>query len=151
MRDEKVDGLKDKFQVKYNRLEDKLQQLEFKLEKEKHDVSSKTTDTLMDIGLAVINALFGGKTPSASSSIRDGASAFRKGRDVLKEKDDVKNVSILLDDTKYEMQELQEQLKEEIIKIEDELDSKNYEITALFITPRRSDIIIKDIALLWEK
>lgn len=151
LRDEKVDGLKDKFQVKYNRLEDKLQQLEFKLEKEKHDVSSKTTDTLMDIGLAVINALFGGKTPSASSSIRDGASAFRKGRDVLKEKDDVKNVSILLDDTKYEMQELQEQLKEEIIKIEDELDSKNYEITPLFITPRRSDIIIKDIALLWEK
>ncbi len=49
------------------------------------------------------------------------------------------------------MQELHVELKEEIERIENELNIKNYEILPVFITPRRSDIIIKDIALLWER
>lgn len=150
LRDEKAEALKDKFQLKFNSLQDKLQQLEFKLEKEQIDVSSKTTDTIVDIGLAVIGAFLGSKAISAST-MRSGASAFKKGRGVLKERGDVQNVEMLLQDTQDEIQELQEQLKEEIQNIENELDIKNYEILPSLITLKRSDIIIKDMALLWER
>lgn len=150
LRDEKTEALKEKFQLKFNRLEDKLKQLEFKLQKEENDVSSKTTDTIIDIGLAVIGAFFGNKTISAGT-MRSGASAFKKGKGVFKERDDVQNVESLLQDTQDDMQELHVELKEEIERIENELNIKNYEILPVFITPRRSDIIIKDIALLWER
>lgn len=150
LRDEKTEALKEKFQLKFNRLEDKLKQLEFKLQKEENDVSSKTTDTIIDIGLAVIGAFFGSKTISAGT-MRSGASAFKKGKGVFKERDDVQNVESLLQDTQDDMQELHVELKEEIERIENELNIKNYEILPVFITPRRSDIIIKDIALLWER
>lgn len=150
LRDEKTEALKEKFQLKFNRLEDRLKQLEFKLQKEENDVSSKTTDTIIDIGLAVIGAFFGSKTISAGT-MRSGASAFKKGKGVFKERDDVQNVESLLQDTQDDMQELHVELKEEIERIENELNIKNYEILPVFITPRRSDIIIKDIALLWER
>lgn len=150
LRDEKAEALKDKFQLKFNSLQDKLKQLEFKLQKEESDVSSKTTDTIIDIGLAVIGAFFGSKKISATT-MRSGASAFKKGRGVFKERDDVQNIESLLQDTQDGMQELQVQLKEEIERIENELDIKNYEVLSYFITPRRSDIVIKDIALLWER
>jgi len=136
--------------VKLNRLEDKLKRLEIKLEKEENDVSSKTTDTILDIGLAVIGAFFGRKTLS-STNIRRGASAFKKGKGVLKEKNDVKNVESLIEDLENDIEELQLNLEDEIMKIEDSLDIKNYEISPLYIKPRRSDIVLKDIALLWQR
>ena len=150
LREEKQEKLEDRFEVKLNRLEDKLKRLEIKLQKEEHDVSSKTTDTIMDIGLAVIGAFFGRKAISATN-MRRGASAFKKGKGVLKERDDVKNVESLIEDVQNDMQELNLELQDEIIKIEDSLNIDNYEIEPLYIKPRRSDITVKDIALLWEK
>jgi hypothetical protein len=141
--------LEDKFEVKYERLEDKLTRLEMRLEKEKSDVSSKTSDTLTDVGLALFSAFF--SKSSSSTSMRKGASAFKKGREVMKERDDVENIESLMQDLEEDMQELHQKFEEEVQKIEDKLDIQNYEITSTFIKPRRSDIIIKDIALLWER
>lgn len=150
LRDEKLQKLEDTHRLKFSRLEEKLKRLEMKLEKEQSDVSSKTTDTIIDIGLAVIGAFFGKKTISATT-INRGAAAFKKGSGVLKERDDVKNVSSLIQDVQNEMQELTLKLKDEINKMQEILDIQNYEITSTFITPRRSDIVVKDIALLWER
>ena len=150
LKDESQKKLEDKFELKLDRLEDKLNRLEMKLQKEQSDVSSKTTDTILDIGLAVIGAFFGRKTLS-STNIRRGASAFKKGKGVLKEKDDVENVENLIENVESDIEELNIELQNEIVKIEDSLDIQNYEITSLFIKPRRSDIAIKDIALLWQR
>ena len=150
LKDEAQEKLEDKFEAQLDRLEDKLTRLEMKLQKEEDDVSSKTTDTILDIGLAVISAFFGRKTLSATN-IRRGASAFKKGKGVLKEKNDVKNVEDLIKDVEIDIEELSVELQNEIVKIEDSLNIQNYEITSLFIKPRRSDIAIRDIALLWQR
>ncbi|MDB2562622.1 hypothetical protein N9X61_03345 [Sulfurimonas sp.] len=147
---EKQDKLEEKFKVRIDRLENKLQRLEIKLQKEESDVSSKTTDTILDIGLAVIGAFFGRKALS-TTNIRRGASAFKKGKSVLKEKADVQNVESLIKDVEIDIEELNRELQNEILQIEDSLQIENYEITSFFIKPRRSDVIIKDLALLWER
>lgn len=146
----KLEKLENKFQIKYDRLEAKLLKLEVKLQKEENDVSSQTSDTLINIGLALFGAFFGKRTTSATT-IRRGASAFKKGKGILKERNDVKNINSLMQNIENDMQELDSEFKEEIQKIEDTLDVQNYEITPIFIKPRRSDINIKDIALLWER
>jgi hypothetical protein len=150
LKDEKLQKIQDRFESKYNRLEDKLKRLEIKLQKEKNDVSSKTSDTLVDVGLAIFGAFFG-RSATSASTLRKGASAFKKSQGVLKEKDDVKNVESLIEDVKNDIEELNEKLEIEIQKIEDKLDIQNYEIKSIFIKPRRSDILINDIALLWQK
>ena len=150
LRDKELQKVENKFRTKVDRLEDKLSRLEMKLQKEEADVSSKTTDTFVDIGLAVMGAIFGTKTLS-STTVRRSASAFKKGKSVFKERKDVDNVTAMLERTNTEIGELGNKFQEEIQKIEEAIDIQNYEITSFFITPRRSDIIIKDIALLWER
>jgi len=150
LRDERLEKLEDKFDVKLNRLEDKLKRLEVKLQKEQSDVDKKTSDTIVDVGLAIFGAFFGRKTLS-STTMRRGASAFKKGRGILKERDDVKNLESLIEDVENDIQELNSKLQDEIEKMEDEVDIRNYEINSIFIKPRRSDVVVKDIALLWKR
>jgi hypothetical protein len=149
-RDQLVEKLKNKYQSKYDRLEDKLKRLEIKLQKEQSDVSSKTTDTIIGIGITVLGALFGRKTFS-SSTISKGASALKKGKSVLKERNDVKNTQSLIEDVQNDIEQLELDLQEQIDKIQDQYQSENYEIKSVLIKPRRSDISIEDIALLWER
>ena len=150
LKNQAQEKLQYKFETQLDRLEDKLNRLEMKLQKEEEDVSSKTTDTILDIGLAVIGAFFGRKALSATN-MRHGASAFKKAKGVLKEKNDVQNVEELIADVDIDIEELKLELQDEIQKIEDSLNIQNYEIKSLFIKPRRSDITIKDIALLWQR
>ena len=149
-RDEKIEKIKSQFQNRYDRLEDKLQRLIFRLEKEEAEVKSKTTDTFISIGMTVLGAIFGRKAISASTISR-GASAIRKGKGILKEKNDVKNTQLLIDNVNEDMKQLEYDLNNEIKKIEETLDISNYEIGDIAIKPRRSDVSIKDIAILWER
>ena len=142
-----IEKLEKKYNTKYNRLEDKLQRLEIKLEKEKSDVTSKTTDTLLDIGMSIFGAFFGRK----GSVVSKGASALKKGGRVMKEKQDVQHVEELIQEVHNDMNELKETLELEIEKIQNKYDISNYEIETFHIKPRRSDVTIEDIALLWEK
>ena len=56
-----------------------------------------------------------------------------------------------MEDVKNDIEELNKKLEIEMQKIEDKLDIQNYEIKSIFIKPRRSNILINDIALLWQK
>jgi len=146
-RDELIEKLQTKTKVKYERLEDRLTTLLSRLEKEEADVSAKTTDTIVSVGLAIFGAFFGRK----SSSMSKGATALRKGQSVFKEKNDVKNVQKKIADVQNDMSSLLEELELQIAKIEEEISLENYEIETLLIKPRRSDVMIKDFALLWER
>ncbi len=150
LRDEKLTKLQYKYELKFNRFEKKLKQLDIKLQKEQTDVGTKTTNTIIDVGMAIFGSFLGRKTISATT-MRRGASAFKKGKSVFKERDDVKLVESQILDAQQDIQELNEKLQDEILKIEEKLDIENYEIESIFIKPRRSDIIIKDFALLWQR
>ena len=148
--DEKIEKIKSRFQAKYDRLQDKLQRLEFKLEKEKSDVTTKATDTFIGIGMTVLGAIFGRKALSASTISR-GASAIKKGKSVLTERNDVKNTIALMDNVKEDISNLQDSLQDEIDKTDNQFNINNYEISDIAIKPRRSDVCVEDIAVLWER
>jgi molybdopterin converting factor small subunit len=150
LREEKVKKLQEKFQSDYDKLSDKLQKLDMKLKKEQADVTSKMTDTIISVGMTLVSAFFGKKALSAST-ISKGASTLSKGKGVLKERTDVANAELLIDDVQEEMQTLEANLKDEIQEIGEELDAKNYPLESVIIKPRRSDISITDFALLWER
>lgn len=149
-RDEKIEKIKSRFQTRYGRLEDKLQRLEFKLEKEKSDVTTKTTDTIIGIGMTVLGAIFGRKAMSASTISR-GATTIKKAKSAFGERNDVKNTLLLMDNVKEDMAKLQDDLQDEIDKTNDQFSIDNYEISEIAIKPRRSDVSIEDIAILWER
>ncbi len=150
LREERIEKLQEKFGSDYEKLQDKLQKLDMKLQKEEAEASSKMADTLIGVGMTLVSAFFGKKTLSAAT-ISKGASTLSKGKDVLKERTDVANAQLLLSDVQEEMQLLEQRLKEEIEEITKELDIKNYAPQSLIIKPKRSDIVLIDFALLWER
>jgi hypothetical protein len=150
LKEEALEKLERKYEIKFERLDDKVEKLYAKLEKEQSDVSSKTSDTFIDIGLAVIGAFFG-KKKVTSTTLRRGASAFKKSKGVLKERNDVKNVEALIEDAQSDIEKLKEYFEEDVNKLNEKYAIENFPVSSYFVKPRRADTTVKEIALLWER
>ena len=144
-RAEEADKLAERYEKRLRTLHERLQRAQERLEKEKEDVTSATTGSLIDAGLAVFGALFGGRGSSAAKVGR----AIRGGSKVLKEKNDVERAEARVADAQNRIEETRMELEEKLDALEEKYRLDNYPITAFFIKPRRSDITIEDIALWW--
>jgi len=144
-----VEKLRQKYQVRQERLEQKLNNALDKLEKEKVDVKTKTTDSLISFGVAVVGAFFGRKTFSATN-IGKAATGMRSVGRVAKEKSDVKRVELDVEEIQSALQTLAAEIETQVSELADSFNAENYEIETFTIKPRRSDIFEVRIALLWE-
>jgi len=148
-KEETVEKLVDKFQVKRERLEKQLDSAYAKLEKEKGDVSTKTTDTILSFGTAVLGAFLGRKKMSTSTMTRT-ASGIRKAGRIGKEKDDVKRAEEVAGQLDQELQELETEQNQALEKLTDDYDPTRVKTETFAIKPRRSDIFDVRVSLLWE-
>ena len=131
------------------RLEKKLDSSLIKIEKEKGDVTAKTTDTLLSIGTAVLGAFFGRKALS-STTITRTAGGIRKAGQVAKEKGDVQRAQAAASEIESQIQQLNNDQTEELEKLVSEYDPLLIETETFAIKPRRSDIFDIRLCLLWE-
>ena len=148
-KDDAVEKLKQKYQSQQDRLEQKLNTALDRLEKEKVDVKSKTTDSLISFGVAVVGAFFGRKAFSAAN-IGKAATGMRSVGRVAKEKGDVKRVEQDVEEIQRSLQELAVEIEEKVTELADSFTADNYEIETFAIKPRRSDIFDVRMVLLWE-
>ncbi|WP_421717023.1 ATP-binding protein [Arcobacter arenosus] len=148
--DEEVEKLQIKFQRDEKRLENKLNDLYVKLEREKDQATAKTTDTLISIGSSILGAFFG-KSSSNRTNIGRAASGIKNATKVLKERKDVKFVESEIEEVSNEISSLNQKLKIEIEKIKEAFNFNNYEIEEEKVKLRRKDIYNVSISLLWEE
>ncbi len=138
-KEEAIEELKDKFKAKEDRLNSQLTKAMQMVEKEKSD----QTSSLISAGISLIGALFGRKSVTKIST------AINRGSRVLKERGDLSRAEARVEDIKDKLFALQEQLEEEINKIDEKYSLDNYEIKTIFIKPKRSLIDIEEICILW--
>jgi len=125
--------------------EDKIRELEFDAQSRKKD---QRTSQVLDIAGGLLGGLLGGRstTRSITSGIRRSQS---KGRMVARTEERLKTAenrySELLDDRDG----LEEQLSEDLFAIQDEWDAKVDSIESVTVGLEKTDISIKDIALVW--
>ncbi|MGB3212178.1 MAG: DUF87 domain-containing protein [Desulforhopalus sp.] len=148
-KEEAVEKLRKKYQSKQDRLEQKLSSALERLEKEQGDVQSKTTDSLISFGVAVMGVFFGRKTFSAGN-IGKAATGMRSVGRVAKEKNDVKRAEKNVEDARSDLQELAVEVEKEVCALADSFTVDNFEIETFSIKPRRSDIFDVRMVLLWE-
>lgn len=149
MKDTAVEKIQDKYEVKQKRLEQRIDRAIERLEKEKSDVQAKTGDTILSFGVAVVGALFGRKTFSATNANR-AARGIRGVSRVAKEKGDVRRAEENLEDLELELEELGAELESEIDELSASFTIDNYEVETFTIKPRRADIFNVKACLLWE-
>jgi hypothetical protein len=140
-----TEKLQARYAKKLETLHDRYRRALHKVEKEEQDVQQKTTGSLIDAGLAVFGALFGGKRAAASKV----GQAIKGGRNILKEKADVQRAQEQLAAVEEKIEAVKRELEEKLDALEEKYSLENYPVETFFIKPRRSDIQVETALLYW--
>lgn len=138
-----IEKIKERYGRKEQTLQDRLNRALERVDKEESDVSSKTTDTMISAGMAVIGALFGSKSTSKIGT------TLSKGSRILKEKGDVDRAKQRVQEAQSKLDDLMDELDDKVDELEDKCSIDSCSIDDFAIKPRRSDIVVNEVALVW--
>ncbi len=141
LKEEALDKLKERYETKEARLQERLKRAQEQIEKEKAD----RTGSIISVGVSILSALFGGRGPSASKI----GSAINRGGRVLKEQGDLSRAQERYEEIRRKIEELEEELEEKIDAINERYLLDNYPLEEFSLRPKKSDIHIDTIALVW--
>ena len=141
LKEEAIDKVRERYAAKETRLQERLRRAQERVDKEEAD----QTGSLISVGASILSALFGGRGPSAG---KIGTAINRSGR-VLKERGDVSRARERVQELQEKLEELAEELEEKIDTADEKYSPENYPIESFALRPRKSDIRIESIVLLW--
>jgi copper chaperone CopZ len=146
-RDAAVDALRKKYEGKLSALEDRERRALQKVEKEKAQVSDKTLSTALSVGGSLLGALFGGGR--RGSAISKASSAARGVSRVGKERADVAHAEADAAAVREQIEALEAELEAEVARLESQLDPATVAIETVAVKPRKADLAVEDMALVW--
>lgn len=143
-RDEDVDKLKEKYAKKLDKLEDKIEKLEFDFVSNKSEYDARKREEVLGAGESVLSFFLGSRRTTAASK------AARKRRLTSKAKRRMEKSKEGIEKTKKNIAEIESELEKAVEKIVDKYEKATERITLEEIKPKRTDIKIKLIALAWK-
>lgn len=135
-----IEKLKERYASKEKTLQSKLQKAKEQVEKEAAD----STGTMIQTGIAILGALFGKPTPSKIGT------AISKGSRALKERGDVSRAEEKVVQVQEEIEALSLEVEEKVNAIADKYNVDNCIIESFSIKPKKTDITIEVVALVWK-
>ena len=142
-RDEEVDKLHDKYDAKFNKLDDKIRKEERDLDEARADRRGRRNDELINVVETVFGGVFGGRRRRSASSVSTKRRMARKAAEKVRESEEDLEV---LDQAK---RDLENELHYKLEDITHKWESVEKEIIKKEITPRRTDIKVVDPILVW--
>jgi hypothetical protein len=147
-RDLQVEKLRSKYASKFRTLEDQIRRAEQRIEKEKAQKSQKTMSAGISILTSLAGALFGRKLTSAANVSRAGT-AMRSAGSVAREAEDVRHAEETLQALIQKQTDLNSEVEAEVEIIQDQFDPDLLELTQQQIKPRKSDLTVERVVLVW--
>jgi hypothetical protein len=144
-RDAAIDALRGKYAKRLAAIEDRQRRAEQKVERERAQASSETTSSLLNVGGSVLGALFGNRRGALSKA---STAARRIGR-VSKERADVTHAEADAESLRAQEAAVESELEAEIAALGSRFDPATIHVETLRVRPRKSDIVVEDIALVW--
>jgi hypothetical protein len=146
-RDAAVEALRKKYATKLATLEDRERRAQQKLEREKAQASSQTLSSALSVGGSLLGALFGGGR--RGSSISKASSAARSVGRIGKERADVDHAEADARALREQIEAINAELEAEVARLEAEFDPAAAAIEVTAVRPRKADIAVEDVALVW--
>jgi hypothetical protein len=147
-RDAAVEKVRDKFAAKRTALADQVRRGGERVERERSQLSERRTQTAVSVGSAVLGALFGRKALSASTVGRAGTAARTASR-VGREQQDVARAEENLAVLTQRLADLDAECEVALAAAAADFDPASLALEHLTIAPRKSDIAIGEVALVW--
>ena len=145
---ERVEQLREKYNAKISRLQDRIRTAGHAVEREKEQAQQQKLQTAVSFGATIFSALLGRKTVSRSSLGRASTTVSRAGR-ILKEKKDVERAEEKLEALQEQVSELEALLREEIERVHADLDPQTEKLETYTLLPNKSGISVTAVTLVW--
>jgi hypothetical protein len=139
-KEEALEKLQERYGKKEARLRDQLNRAQERVAKEEADANS----TLIDVGISVLGALFGRR--SATSIGR----TISKSTRAYKERGQLSRAQERVADAEEKIIDLEADFEEKVEELSEQYAMENHPIESFTIKPRKSDIQIKNLAVVWE-
>ena len=147
-RDAEVEELRKKYAVKMTSLQDQVARARERVDREQSQYGQQKWSTAVSIGASILGALLGRKTIS-SANVGRAASAMRGAGRIGREKEDVARASERAGVLDERMKALEAELDAEVGALTESLDPARVPVERTQVRPRKSDISVGAVSLLW--
>ena len=147
-RDRAVEKLRKKYATKIRSAERKIATARRKVDREQEQADRAKKDSYLSMGSSLLGALFGRKMLSATNVRRAGTGMRSLGR-AADQANDVDEAEEIVAEREEELAAVEDELARELEALEDDFDPRNLEFTSKRIAPRKSDIAVSDVSVLW--
>jgi hypothetical protein len=146
-RDKAVDTLRDKYEVKLQRLEERLTREERELEEDKAEYKGRMGEEVLSGLSSVIGALgvFGRKSRSLSGLSR----AATKRRMTSSAKADIAESEAEIERLKADFEALKAEMEQEAEALTEQWSDAAGDIEEIDVKPRKTDVKVQTVALAW--
>jgi hypothetical protein len=145
-RDLELSRLRESYAPREKRLQDRIQAARDRLAREQSQYSSQQVHTAISLGATVLGALFGRKAASVGTVGRV-ATTVRGASRASREKEDVGRATEVLEQLEAERAALASELESELERVR--LDVAEPDLLERPIRPRKADIQVKSVSLVW--
>ncbi|MDH3277665.1 MAG: DUF87 domain-containing protein [Nitrosopumilus sp.] len=147
-RDDETEKLRKKYKVKTESLSEQLRKAKQRIQKEKEQSKGRKLQTAISIGASLLSAFSGGGGLNMSTLSRATTAVSHVARQG-KEYGDVNRAGETIEAITAQIEGVNSELQQEIDKLEERYDPLSEELIIKELKPRKSDIDIKTVALVW--
>jgi hypothetical protein len=148
-RDLKVAKLRQRYDAKVVRLEERLRRAEQAIEREAEQARGAKLDTAISFGTAILGAVLGRKRISTTSASRVGT-AVRKAGSARKQAGDVRRAQETAESVQVQLEELQRDFEQEVDGLDAAFDAQSEELRETQVRPKATEIRVSLISIGWE-
>ena len=147
-RDAAVETLRRKYAPRLTTLQDQIRRAETRVQREDSQLSQQKLSTVISVGASILGAFLGRKKLSSSNVGRIGSAARNAGK-IGRESDDVSRAQESLDVLQQRHTDLQNEFDQESAALQSKFDPMVSTVDQVEIKPRKSDIDVTLLALVW--
>jgi hypothetical protein len=147
-RDLTLEKLRKRYAPKLARLADQIERAEERAEREREQYGEKKLQSAISIGATIVGALFGRKLASSRNVGRATTAARGVGR-AARERGDIARAEERVEKLRERLADLEGEFQEEVASLETAIDTDEVAIEAVNIRPRKSDLEVQPIRLVW--
>lgn len=147
-RDEALDAIKRKYESKINTLEDRQRRAKQALDRKSTLASQKKMDAAVSTGAAILGALFGRKSVSATSVSKVGT-AVKSTTRALQSGEGIAQAQETLQSVEAQLEKLQIEIEQQVEKISESYDMLEEKLEEVEIRATSGNITVHLVALAW--
>jgi hypothetical protein len=147
-RDAEIESMRARYAPRLARLEERRRSAEERLSRERSQYQQQKFQTAISFGATVLGAVLGRKLASATNVGR-ATTAMRGAGRVGREREDIGRAEDSIETIDAQRVEMEAELETEVARLQSAYDPGALSIDTIEIPPRKSDISIAPLGLLW--